>query len=138
MLRNSQIDPRQSAIVEGLTPDHPLTRQNPASPSAAKIVRYEAERVEITIDVAQQSLLVLSDAFYPGWTATIDGAATAIYPTNALFRGVVVPPGKHTVIFRFTPPLWRQGALLSAAGLALWLVIFGISLRFGRSVPGKV
>ncbi|MEZ4636939.1 MAG: YfhO family protein [Caldilineaceae bacterium] len=69
------------------------------------------------------AFLVLSDAYYPGWRATIDGADTPIHPTNVLFRGVAVPAGEHEIVFTFDPPTWRNGVVISGAGLVLWIGI---------------
>ena len=64
-------------------------------------------------------LLVLSDAYYPGWRATVDGEAAPIYPTNVLFRGVPIPAGEHTVVFTYAPSGWLLGWGLAAAGAVL-------------------
>jgi len=76
---------------------------------------------------------VLSDSFYPGWSATIDGRPALIKPVNGLFRGVVVPGGEHEVIFIFEPTGWREGLLLAMAGAALLMLLSGATtLPFGR------
>jgi uncharacterized membrane protein YfhO len=81
------------------------------------------------------AFLVLSDAFYPGWQATIDGKPTPIYQTNYIQRGLSVPAGEHLVEYRFEPLSLRYGAgitLLSGVASAYcwwdWR-----RLRHGRS-----
>jgi uncharacterized membrane protein YfhO len=49
------------------------------------------------------SLLVLHDLYYPGWSAKIDGKSAPILRAGLLFRAVIVPAGSHRVIFRFDP-----------------------------------
>ena len=71
----------------------------------AEIVDYAAERVRVRTRAARPSLLVLTDEFYPGWTATVDGTPTPIVRANVLFRGVPVPAGEHEVLFTFRPTL---------------------------------
>jgi uncharacterized membrane protein YfhO len=105
-------------VVEG---GAPLTGQA-AIPGAARIREYTAERVVVETESAQPALLVLSDAFYPGWQATVDGAPAAIVPTNVLYRGVYVPAGAHTVIFTYEPTGWRSGLALAGGGLLLALL----------------
>jgi hypothetical protein len=63
--------------------------------------------------------LVANELYYLGWTATVDGKLTPIYPTNAVMRGVVVPAGASTVDFTYTPftrrnisPIFYSAALL--------------------------
>jgi uncharacterized membrane protein YfhO len=80
---------------------------------------------------------VLSDAYYPGWEATVDGAPAPILPTNVLFRGVPVPAGEHTVVFTFAPRSWRQGLWAGTAGLLLWLLVLAAGLRWRGEGRGR-
>ena len=65
-------------------------------------------------------MLVTSEAWYPGWRAWIDGREHPLMLTNAAFRGLPVPAGRHTVTMRFEPAiLWQSGALALAALAAL-------------------
>lgn len=69
-------------------------------------------------------LLVVSEMFFAGWRATIDGAEVPTLRANYLFRGVVVPPGAHTVVFEYRPLVAMFGAALSLVALVVgaWLV----------------
>ncbi len=75
------------------------------------------ERVELIARTAAPVYLVMSDVFYPGWTATIDGQSTQVYPANFAFRAVLLPPGEHRVAFTFEPAMWRVGLGISAITL---------------------
>lgn len=108
-------------VVEGA-----LDGAQPAGPDDyAEIVAYAPEHVEIMTHSAAPALLVLSDSFYPGWTATIAGAPASIKVVNGLFRGVVVPAGEQRVIFTFMPTGWRSGLWLAGSGVFLWLMLLG-------------
>ena len=63
--------------------------------------------------------MVLSDVFYPGWQAHIDGKPAHIFQTNYIFRGVQLPPGEHTVTFSFRPLSFAIGCGISGASFAL-------------------
>lgn len=98
----------------------------------AEIIEYAPERVRIQTQSAQPVLLVLSDSFYPGWSATTDGRPVPIKPVNGLFRGVVVPGGEHEIVFTFEPTGWREALWLAMAGAALMaLMLGGTTLSFG-------
>ncbi len=84
--------------------------------------------MEIATESDAPSLLVLSDAYYPDWQATVDGAPAPILPTNVLFRGVEVPAGTHTVVFTFVPATWRAGLWVGGASLLFWLALVGAAL----------
>jgi hypothetical protein len=77
-------------------------------------------RVEIETRSSAPAFLVLSDVYYPGWKATVDGVATPILRTNYVLRGVPVPAGQHRVRFAYRPPWFYLGAGISAlTGVAM-------------------
>ena len=99
----------------------------------ATIFNYEADYVRIGVNAARGGLLVLGDAYYPGWEATVNGEPAEIVRANGLFRGVFVPEGRHEVAFRYRPLSIRGGLLISALGVVLWSVIMvGPALRRRR------
>jgi hypothetical protein len=112
------IDFSQTAVLAG-------SGQPPAATSdeigEATITSYEPEQVVIETASTADTLLLLTDAWYPGWQATVDGEPIPIHPANVLFRAVFVPAGTHQVIFTFLPNRVQMGAWLSTAGLMVWL-----------------
>jgi hypothetical protein len=89
----------------------------------ATITSYAPERVEIAVEAAAPGVLVLTDTYYPGWHARVDGATRQILRANGLFRAVVVPAGRHEVVFEYRPESLRLGAAVSLVSL----VILGLS-----------
>jgi hypothetical protein len=83
-----------------------------------------ATEVVIEADSKQGGLLVLADTYYPGWKATIKGVETPIMRVNLMHRGVLVPPGKKTIIFRYQPWAVRWGIALSLLGFLSLLSLF--------------
>jgi uncharacterized membrane protein YfhO len=77
-------------------------------------------------------LLILSDAYYPGWQAALDGRATAIYPAYGLFRAVQVPAGEHQVTFTFVSRSYQIGRLVTLVTAALWLLLLLLVWPLGR------
>jgi hypothetical protein len=114
-------------VVEGLpslggeAANEPLSG-TPAA-AVAEIIAYAPERVEVRTSSPLPAVLVLADAFYPGWRAVVDGVETPIYAANVLFRGVPLEGGEHTVIFTYEPAGWRLGLALAAGGVLLLLVL---------------
>jgi hypothetical protein len=72
-------------------------------PSHARIVSWRPDRVRVEVQSPYPGLLILHEAYYPGWVAEVDGQPTRIVRTNVLFRGVEVGDGRHIVEFRFEP-----------------------------------
>ena len=102
--------------------------ESPA-PGSATITTDEPERVVIQTNSPAESVLVLSDAYYPGWQATIDGETTAVYPANTYFRGILLPAGEHEVVFTFESESFASGRILSTVGLAVWVLLLAIFWR---------
>ena len=72
-----------------------------------------------------KALFVLNDAWYPGWTAFVDGIAQPIFRTNFHFRGVFLEPGEHEVHFIFAPHRFRVGILVASSTIVL-IAFFGV------------
>lgn len=96
-----------------LSPQEPLLRRIDL---VEEKMRW-ANGVVLKASTDRQALLVLLDAYFPGWKAWVNGQPVKIYPANYLFRGVFLPPGEHIVEFRFVP-FWFY------AGLAVSLISF--------------
>jgi uncharacterized membrane protein YfhO len=69
----------------------------------------DPDRVVLRVRAAEAGPLVLSDTYYRGWTATVDGRRTPILRANLFFRMVCVPAGDHVVEFTFRQPRFHLG-----------------------------
>ncbi len=83
----------------------------------ARILAYEPERVVVEVWAEEPSFLILSDAFYPGWEATVDGQPAPILRADILLRAVEVPAGGHIVEFTYRCRPLEAGMRLSVVGL---------------------
>lgn len=84
-----------------------------------EFVEYSDTRIALRVQSPSESYLILKDAYYPGWQATLNDEPTPILRANVMFRAVAVPAGKSAVVFSFEPRLW-QAALYG--GGALWMM----------------
>jgi uncharacterized membrane protein YfhO len=75
--------------------------------------------MEVETSAATPGFLVTSDAYYPGWSATIDGQEARLYRADYAFRGVAVPAGNHVVKFTYRPRRFPLAAGVSLASVAL-------------------
>ncbi|HMD48994.1 MAG TPA: YfhO family protein, partial [Bryobacteraceae bacterium] len=87
----------------------------------------------VTLDatLACAGMVVLSEAYAPGWTATIDGGPAEIREVDGPLRGVATPAGKHRIQMRYRPRSVIWGAILTLAGLA-GICVLGLRARAGR------
>jgi hypothetical protein len=97
-------------------------RQLSAGPGQVLAVERGLESLRIEAQAERATTLLVADAWWPGWEATIDGAAVAIMPADALIRAVAWPAGRHVLEMRYRPPEVRRGLLISAMGLALLML----------------
>ncbi len=128
---DSAIHPGDTAILEA----HPAIPIAPGLPRPeTRILDYSPNRVTIRTDATGNALLVVADAWYPAWRASVDGVTTPILVVNHAFRGVAVPAGVHEVILELTMDrYWIGGAisLLSVLG-ALTVAIVSKARTPGR------
>jgi hypothetical protein len=92
---------------------------------AARISRYENDEVRIEVNATEPAVLVLTDSYHTYWKATIDGRTTHVGRVNRIARGVIVPRGRSTVVFRYDSRPRDIGAVISLATVAALLVLVG-------------
>lgn len=121
-LAHPEFQPTASAIVDRPVPALGITAQIEPTPH----VSYAPNQITIQASAAAPALLVLSDSYYEGWEAQIDGQPTPVYRANYALRGVFLPSGEHTIVFSYRPKPFLYGGIISLstlAGLALWLFL---------------
>ncbi len=115
----SDFDPAAEVLLaDGTELDFPL----PDGEESVMIRHYAPERIEIEVSAAAPGYLVLSDAWYPGWEARVDGTPVPVRRANLLFRAVAVDTGVHVVEFTFRPRSLFIGLGISLVGVVLLLV----------------
>jgi hypothetical protein len=123
-VRADDFDPAGTVVLE-----NGQTLDTQPTVSELVILQYTLNRVTIALKTDQPGYLVLSDAYYPGWRATVDGQTTTIERANYAFRAVFVPAGRHTVQFIFDPWLWQAGLLTSGITLLILLLWAGWKIK---------
>jgi hypothetical protein len=93
-----------------------------ASKVEVKVTAYAPQRIELQTANAQPGFLVLSEIYYPGWEAWVDGQRAPVERVNFTLRGVELSPGEHRVEFIFRSPSFRNGAAWLLAGVMLLLL----------------
>ena len=85
----------------------------------AQITRYSPTAIDARVNAPEAGYLVLSETWYPGWSAAVNGQRAQIEPVNGVFRAVPVPAGAAEVQLRYWPPSWTWGLIMLAAGAGL-------------------
>ena len=121
-LRRFDVEPRHTVILESGTPvpsKEPGTAEPGNTGESVRATRYTPNAVDITVKANTPGWLVLTDAWYPGWQATVDGRPAPIEPADYAYRAVHVDAGEHQVSMQFRPSSWVWGRALSLLTLAL-------------------
>jgi uncharacterized membrane protein YfhO len=95
------------------------------------MLQYEAESIGFTVSTTGPALVLLRDAIYPGWTATVDNVEVPVLRGNLLHRVVLVPAGKHFIQFQYAPAEFVSGWIVSsvAALVAVLLLVINCVIR---------
>ena len=123
-------DPKRTALVEA-----PITLNSPNVDGnrSAAIAALSDTHMEVRTSSTTASFLITSDAYYPGWHASIDGQEAPLYRADYAIRGVMLPPGPHTVRFDYRPRSFYAGATISALTLVTLLGFVFAVMFFRRS-----
>jgi hypothetical protein len=131
LMQDESFDPRTHVVLM-----QPVAGQSsqPSKQESVRVTRYAPERVEIALEASAPGYLVLTDAWYPGWEAMVDGAPTQVHRADLLFRAVPVEAGDHQVVFSFRPHSLRTGTAFSLIGLVTLVVVMFALYKAGHNV----
>jgi len=110
---NKSFDEKKTLILE----ENPNLLSQNLRTKKVKILIYEPNKISLATSSDGVALLFLSDAYYPGWKAAVDGKETKIYIADYAFRAVKVPKGEHRVEFYYSPESFNNGLILSAVAV---------------------
>ena len=120
-----KIDLRHEAVADSKFKDalgEPAAHQSTA---VVTLKKYEPNELTYTVDSQNGGIVVFSEIYYPGWTATVDGADTPVGRVNYILRAINVKPGKHTVVLTFKPASVKNTE--TAAYVAYLLLVLAIA-----------
>ena len=116
----------ESALGQAITND---------STATVRLTSYQPNNLRYTVDSKNGGIVVFSEIYYPGWTATVDGTPTPIARVNYILRALMVKPGKHTVVFDFHPSSIRTTEIIAYISLVLLLlaIVGTVYVEFRKS-----
>jgi hypothetical protein len=123
LLDRKDFDLRRVLILN----DSPRAPQGSPGAAGGASVRIEAERpdrMSLAVEAPRPGFVFLSDNYYPGWLAYVNGREAPILRSWLTFRAVEVPSGKSKVEFRYEPRVLWLLLLLAAAASAAWLLLY--------------
>jgi hypothetical protein len=122
-------DPEREVVLFTPPQEHTPASNPTTFTSHVELIGYEPLQVTVEAETNQPGFLVLSDLYYPGWEATVDGQHVPIYQANGAVRAVPLSEGQHRVEFRFRPKPLRYGALISGFSALALVVVWRLAKR---------
>jgi len=135
ILTGDDFDPRQWVLIEEKPPGAPEEEKGgfQKSSGTAKILSYRPDEILIQADAAAPGYLFLSEIFYPGWKASVDGRPVTIMRGNYLFRVIPIPEGKHRIRVFYDPWSVKLGVGITLLTLMIMCIFLVLHLRNGKS-----
>jgi hypothetical protein len=118
-------DPQKEVVLADLPP----ALENCDAGEQVRIVEKTSNGIKLDAHLACRGMVILSETFYPGWSAWVDGQPARIWEADGVLRGVVADGGDHRIEMRFRPVSVYLGAGLSAFG---FLMAAGLGLKVRR------
>lgn len=103
---------------------------DPKEDAEVEIIKESPNRIEIRAFANSPGYLVISDVWYPGWTAFVNGHSIQILRANYLFRALMVPKGNSHVVLSYKPISFYGGMILS---IVSFLMLIGMFIRYRDS-----
>jgi hypothetical protein len=121
LMKSAQFDPSQSVVLIGSQESN--STDHLVIPSSSHLVTYDPEHIVVDVNAPQDGYLVITDAYYPGWVATVGDRAAEIDRADVLFRAVKVPQGQHRIELRYDPLSFKIGSIVS---LGAWMILIAL------------
>ena len=126
--------PQREALLDAPPPDGFLGGSDPDGRGDAAIVLDRSEELVIRVAAEAEGFLFVSDQYYTGWHASVNGVEMPILRANHAFRLVRVPAGESTVVFRYRPLSVWIGTVVSAVSLVAVALYLGWAIMRSRAL----
>ena len=113
-------DFRKTALIEDIGMN--IRNNKEAEEESVRINQYSANRISLEVQSKKEGLLVLSDLYYPGWKARVNGKEEKIVKVFGLFRAVPINEGNNKVLFYYMPQSAYVGAIVSVSMLIICIL----------------
>ena len=128
---------RHEAVADAKYRDllKPVAEADTDSACLVTITAYEPNRLSYDVTSAKGGVVVFSEIFYPGWTATVDGTPVELGRVDYVLRALTVSPGKHKVELSFFPKSLdiTESVAYASLGLLLLFIVLALFLTYRKS-----
>ena len=130
----AKIDLRHEAVADKKFQSVLGQSQKNDSTATAVLTKYQPNELSYTVNSQHGGVVVFSEVYYPGWTATVDGQPAELGRVNYILRALNVKAGKHEVVLTFRPKSITVTETIAYSAFALLvLAIIGSAVAYIRS-----
>ena len=126
-----KIDLAHEAVADTRFKDVLKTSAAQDSTSSVKITKYLSDQIEYDVYSKNGGVIVFSEVYYPGWTATVDGQPAQLGRANYLLRALNVAPGQHKVVLTFRPKSVTVTETVAYVAYAILLLAIAVVAYLG-------
>lgn len=127
----AKIDLHTEAVADKKFAEELKCADNDSVNGNIQITSYAPNHLTYNVEVDKDAVLVFSEVYYPGWTATVDGKEVPVGRVNYILRAIVMPKGKHNVELMFYPKSVDTTETIAYIGYALLLLIIVLAVVNG-------
>ena len=126
-----RIDLRREAVADKRFKDVLKASAVQDSTASVKLTKYMSNQLEYDVYSAKGGVIVFSEVYYPGWTATVDGQEATLGRADYLLRALNVAPGKHKIVLTFRPKSVATTEAIAYIAYAVLLLAIAIAAYLG-------
>jgi hypothetical protein len=137
-LTDPSFDPLETVLVRLSDPAQSPPLNDGSQPLQARVnvLHDEPGRISLGVETRASGFLVVSEAYFPGWQARIDGQPAPVLRVDGALIGLVVPAGTHNVALAYQPAVFSAGAVLSGLALVITALMLLRPMRLGSGIAG--
>lgn len=115
VLKDPTFDPLRTVVIDSMPKELAEARSisDREFRGSVETVKSDVNGYDFRVQASTPGILVVSQNFYPGWKATVNGSSAPVFPADHALTGIAVPAGNYEVHFEFQPASFKLGALLS-------------------------
>lgn|GEM_PF-2394379 len=133
IMDNGRFNLQKTAIVEELPTnlENLINTKEAFVQEQAQAKQFSSDSIQVKVSTQAPGLLILTDQYYPGWNAYVNGIQKPIFAVNGIFRGVFLEKGNYIIEFKYEPSSFTVGLILTTTSLlaTTMLLIINSNLR---------
>jgi hypothetical protein len=134
LLAVGRIDLRHEAVADAKFKEQLGEAVVQDTASIVSITAYEPNQLKYDVNSGKGGVIVFSEIYYPGWTATVDGEPVELGRVNYILRAINVKPGKHEVVLSFFPKSvdTTESIAYTAYGILILVILGALFMEYRR------